>query len=124
MTSKERGAWGEQAALQFYKSRGYQILAQNYFARFGELDLVVMRGDALRFVEVKARSDFHFGRPEEYVNRTKRRRLRLAARDYLARHEGLRRWTYFLFDIVEVDLKHQKIHWIPNAFSMQEEGRL
>ena len=75
------GAAGEQAVADWYKAHGYQVLAQNWRCRQGELDLVVASGRTFVFCEVKSRSSEAFGAPVEAVTRDKQLRLRrLAAR--------------------------------------------
>jgi putative endonuclease len=85
MTDARRafGQAGEDRAAQWYADRGYTVLARNWRCREGELDLVVQRGRALVFVEVKARRTDRFGIPAEAVTPVKQRRLRALARRYL-----------------------------------------
>jgi putative endonuclease len=86
MTAARRalGAAGEDRAADWYRRRGYTVLARNWRCREGELDLVVRRGRVLVFVEVKTRRSDRFGVPAEAVTPTKQRRLRTLARRYLA----------------------------------------
>ena len=75
------GAQGEAIAANWYRSRGYEILARNWRRREGEIDLVLRNGSAYVFVEVKTRTSDNFGVPAEAVGRDKQVRLRhLAAR--------------------------------------------
>jgi len=50
-----KGTGAEALARQVLAQQGYTILNQRYRTPAGEIDLVVRRGDALGFVEVKAR---------------------------------------------------------------------
>ena len=50
-----RGHRAEWIALLFLVAKGYRPLARRYAASGGEIDLIVMRGDTIAFVEVKAR---------------------------------------------------------------------
>lgn len=83
------GRWGEALAQRFLTGRGDAVLARNWRpprpAR-GELDLVLQRGDAIVFVEVRARHGPAFGAPEESVTTRKRARLIEAAQAYLDAH--------------------------------------
>ena len=54
-----RGADAEARVAQVLESAGWTVLARNWLAAGAELDLVVARGEALRFVEVKQRSMVH-----------------------------------------------------------------
>src|SRR4051794_13247196 len=49
------GRYGEDAAAEYLRRRGYEILARNVRTSFGELDLVALDGETVVFVEVKAR---------------------------------------------------------------------
>jgi putative endonuclease len=77
---------GERRALWHYRLRGYRILGTNVRAGRHELDLVVRRGRDLTFVEVKERAGSGFGGAAGAVDREKRRRVRDAARAWLARN--------------------------------------
>lgn len=49
------GRRGEDAAAEFLRRRGLEVLARNVRTAFGEIDLVAMDGDVVVFVEVKSR---------------------------------------------------------------------
>ncbi|MBE0713577.1 MAG: YraN family protein, partial [Candidatus Aminicenantes bacterium] len=52
----------------------------------GEIDIVARDGTTLVFVEVKARADESFGRPEESVTPGKQRQIRKIAQGYLVQN--------------------------------------
>jgi len=60
----------------WYRQRGYQVVARNWRCREGELDLVLRKARTIVFCEVKTRTSSAFGAPVEAVTRTKQRRLR------------------------------------------------
>jgi putative endonuclease len=66
--------------------RGYRVLARNVWTGGYELDLVLRRGDALVFCEVKSKRALGHGHPAEMVTAEKQRRLRHAAEAWLAVH--------------------------------------
>ncbi len=76
----------EQRALRHYRLRFYRILGTNVWIGGYEIDLVVRRGRAIVFVEVKSKSGDRFGDPFEMVTEEKQRRLRRAAEAWLAAH--------------------------------------
>lgn len=94
------GAEGEARAAAWYQAHGYRVLARNWRCREGELDLVVARGRALVFVEVKTRRTDRFGTPAEAVTPAKQQRLRGLALRWIdatgARPSSLR------FDVVAI----------------------
>jgi putative endonuclease len=76
----------ESRTRRHYRLRGYRILGANVWIAGYELDLVVRRGRALAFVEVKSKTGTGFGTPEEMVTPEKQRRIRQAAQAWLARN--------------------------------------
>jgi putative endonuclease len=65
------------------------VLATNCWAGGYELDLVVRRGRALVFVEVKSKAGDRFGDPLEMVTQLKVERVHRAAGAWLAAHRRL-----------------------------------
>ncbi len=59
------GQASESAVEAFYQQRGALVIAKNYFnrkgKRFGEIDLIALKGRSIYFIEVKARSSEMFG---------------------------------------------------------------
>lgn len=93
------GRWGEAAAAEHLRKKGWTLVAAGWTCRFGEIDLIVENGRYLAFVEVKLRRDAHFAQAREFVDGRKQQRLRTSAELYLAQ------WPTALqprFDVVEV----------------------
>ncbi len=91
-TTKKRalGDVGEGVACKYYEKQGYVVVERNYLKPWGEIDIVIRRGDELRFVEVKTVSCEPKGsvtreplRPEENMHEHKVRRLHRAIQTYL-----------------------------------------
>jgi putative endonuclease len=61
---------------------GYRILARRYRVKGGEIDIVARRGDAIAFIEVKARPTLDEAMTA--IDAVKRRRISRAARFWLA----------------------------------------
>jgi putative endonuclease len=95
------GVLGERRARWFYRLRGYRIVAHNLVLRGGELDLVVRRGRALVFVEVKTRQSLAAGEGFESVDRAKQLRLANLAQQYLSLHP-VPRDTEVRFDVISI----------------------
>jgi len=79
-----RGHRAEWIALAFLVMKGYRPLARRYAASGGEIDLIVMRGDTIAFVEVKARGVMEDALSA--ITARKRQRFSRAARAWLSRH--------------------------------------
>ena len=99
------GRFGEQLAGEHLAAAGMRVLDRNWRCRDGEIDLVVLDGTVLAFVEVKTRSSTAFGDPAEAVTPVKAARLRrLAIRWLAAQRAGTERlpWTEIRFDVVSI----------------------
>jgi len=105
-----RGAAAEALAANYLAARGLTIVQRNYRCRGGEIDLIARDREVLVFVEVRLRRNRAFGTAAESITAAKRRRLRLAARHYLAR---LGREPPCRFDAVLLDaLETENIEWL------------
>jgi putative endonuclease len=107
------GYRAERRAVWWYRLRGWKILGENVWAGGNELDLVVRRGRALRFVEVKEKRSARFGDPLEMLTPEKQRRLRRAAEAYLATRPELGRLAVG-FDVIAV--REGRLERVPQAF--------
>jgi putative endonuclease len=76
------GQAGEAAALAWVRDRGWTVLARDWRARNGQIDLVAEDGGTLVVLEVKARRGTGFGLPEEAVDARKQQRLRVLMETY------------------------------------------
>ena len=102
LQTKKLGARGEQIAINYLQNRGYRILERNYRNRLGEIDIIARQGRDLVFIEVKTRSDNHFGSPFDSVTAAKQRQLSKVALEYLSKHNWLDHPARF--DVVSVRL--------------------
>jgi putative endonuclease len=78
----------EDRALAHLERAGLKRVARNFRTRFGEIDLIMLDGDVLVFVEVRYRRSRGFGSAADSVTASKQARLVRAARGYLAAHPG------------------------------------
>ena len=112
MKRYEAGLQGEQDAENALIRQGMTVLARRYRAEDGEIDLVMLDGDTIVFVEVKARPQSRAGQGMLAVTPSKQRRICHAAMRYLMENDGLN--APARFDVVEITrdgLRHVK-----NAF--------
>jgi len=94
------GIAGEEMALSYLLEQGCRLLEKNYRCRFGEIDLIVEDGNTVVFVEVKTRSSYLFGLPQEAVGRSKRVKIRRLAQNFLL-SRGLEEKS-IRFDVIAV----------------------
>ena len=119
---RARGAAVEVAARLYLKRAGLRELAANANYRGGELDLVMLEGnahggDTVVFVEVRYRSHPGFGGGAMSIDRGKRRRLVHAAQLFLAAH-CQHADAPCRFDVIDAsgDPAAPHIDWLRDAF--------
>ncbi len=82
--AEARGHVAEAKALGLLMLKGYRPVARRFSASGGEIDLIVVRGDTVAFVEVKARAELDAAYLA--IGPRKRRRFSRAARAWLSRN--------------------------------------
>ncbi len=109
------GQRSERQAERFLVRQGLRTVARNWHCRHGELDLVMVDGDTLVFVEVRMRSPRGFGGGIESVHERKQQRLANAASMFLSGHPE---WQDrpCRFDVLGIDGPAGAEHWLRDAF--------
>lgn len=102
----ETGIKGEQIAVNFLIKKGYNILFTNWRHGKKEVDIIASTHDILVFVEVKTRSNFDFGYPEEAVTVKKQQFLQTAAEAFLEINNN---YSNIRFDIISILLHHGSV---------------
>lgn len=112
---QQRGAAAEALAAEHLEAQGLRTIARNHRCKGGEIDLVCRDREALVFVEVRLRRNTMFGGAGESITASKRARLVIAARHWLATHpaDAARPCR---FDCVLFDGDDRRPRWIRDAF--------
>ena len=119
MNTKLIGAYGEQLAARYLRTQRYKILAANYRAGTGEIDIIAEKRKVICFIEVKTRKEGGMFAPADAVDFHKQNNIKSAASAYMNRFKLK---NEVRFDIIEVFLSEEnpynviKINHIPNAF--------
>ena len=116
MSNQHLGRIGEQSVRRYLEEKGWHFVAQNVRVGRDELDLIMMDGNTLVFVEVKLRKSGVSG--AEAVDMAKRRRISRAAVVYMAKTGGLDRSARFDVAEVSFDGVNMDIHHIADAFPL------
>jgi len=103
MYKKSIGNAGEAFALEYLKSKGYEILATDYRLKFGQVDIIARDEWGIHFVEVKTRSGTKFGRPSEAVDAAKLKHIRNVASFYIRANKVD---EPVLIDVIEIVVNH------------------
>ncbi|MPN49257.1 hypothetical protein SDC9_196872 [bioreactor metagenome] len=111
------GNMGEQAAAAFLQNTGYNILAQKFRSKMGEIDIIAEHRGVIVFVEVKTRRSILFGFPAEAVTYPKQQKIIKTALYYLNLIKKPN--SSCRFDVLEIYLLQDdkiKYNHIINAF--------
>lgn len=99
-TTRQIGDEAEDIAAAYLESKDFLILDRNYFFEKAEIDIVAFDRTQIIFVEVKARSNIYFGRPEEYVTPSKEKNIKKAAEAWI--YERKMDTALVRFDIIAI----------------------
>lgn len=113
----ELGKIGESIALETAKRRGYQMVATNVRTPYGEIDLVLKTAHQLIFAEVKTRTSFSFGYPEQAINALKLSHMIQSAQFYMLQNNLRDEYRIDVISILYDSNKHQvaNLEWIENV---------
>lgn len=117
-STQSAGREGEAEAFEHLRLHGLKLLSKNWRCKGGELDLVMLDGDTVVFVEVRARRHTAWGGAVESVDGRKQQKLILAASSFLQQEP---RWAKHpcRFDVVAINTgsaQASRLNWIRNAF--------
>ncbi len=103
----------EKIALSYLKQNGLKLIQQNYWCRFGEIDLIMQSNNSIVFVEVRFRKNINYGHPLETINLKKQIKIKKTASYYLQQKQLNN--SFCRFDAVSID-NQNGINWVKNAF--------
>ena len=112
------GGQAEQIALDYLLARDLKLVAKNFHCRVGEIDLIMLDGTCLVFIEVRYRRPNRFASAALSVDSRKQKKLIRAAAFFLCRHSHLANHVA-RFDIVALDGPSElrsTIQWLQDAF--------
>lgn len=116
---KTIGQEGEDLAVEYLVSKGFEIITRNYRYGHGEIDIIVndKSNNHLVFVEVKTRKNLEFGEPENAITKSKIKQLKKIAEAYL--YEKEIKEVECRFDVIAIIWNREtkpKITHFKNAF--------
>jgi putative endonuclease len=99
-----QGSNAESACCAYLQANNLKLLKRNYRTRCGEIDLIMLDGSTLVFVEVRFRKNDHYGSGLASVTAAKQDKLRKTAEHYLQTHT---RYKNARFDVVSMSKNNQ-----------------
>ncbi len=109
---RKTGNLGEELACRYIRSKGYEVIEQNYLKKFGEIDIIAKKEGIIHFIEVKSVSRENLDnvspetetyKPEDNVHPWKLQRLARTIQVYLS-ERGVSPETNWQFDVITVQI--------------------
>ncbi|AGB40610.1 TIGR00252 family protein [Halobacteroides halobius DSM 5150] len=115
MNKRTLGSKGEIIAKEFLQKQGYKIKEENFWSRYGEIDIIAEDDDYLVFVEVKFSHQTSYVRPQEQITYYKQQHLKRVANYYLVTQQIEKDCRFDVVAILQNE-EQQEIELIRNAF--------
>lgn len=120
MYFKQRiGKIGEDLACKYIENNNYKIIRRNFYCRQGEIDIIAKDEftKELVFIEVKTRTNLHYGTPAEAVDNKKKKHLYKAGEYYIYKNK-LKEFSIRI-DVIEIYIKNNsyRINHIKQAIT-------
>ncbi|MGD2119559.1 MAG: YraN family protein [Chromatiales bacterium] len=116
--SRHKGNQFEELALDYLQRQGLQLVARNYHATRGEIDLIMQDKKTLSFIEVRYRKADDYGSAAESVDYRKQQHLIVSAQTFLQQNRQYDDWPC-RFDVLAISgTGGANIDWIKNAFEL------
>ena len=108
MNTRVVGGIYEEQCVSYLKKHDFQIVAQNYRCKIGEIDIIAVKNNILRFIEVKYRKNESFGFPIEAVNKRKQNKMMKAASWFLSENKQYENMqcSFDIISITEHDIEY------------------
>ena len=116
MNSRLLGAFGEQEAAKYLRSKGYKIMTANFKTYVGEIDIIAETKDNICFVEVKTRTEGAMLPPSSAVNSHKEKNMEGSALIYINRYKVKKQPRYDIIEIIVSENKVLSLNHIEGAF--------
>jgi putative endonuclease len=114
-TRQKFGRWGEEHAIRYLEARGCRVMATNWRCTAGEVDVVVLDGECLAFVEVRTRRGGAYGSPEASITPAKLARMAAVAESYVYEQGWQGDWR---LDVVAIQVRRGQetaVEWYRNV---------
>ncbi len=105
------GQWGEKQAVRYLEAHDCRVEALNWRCQAGEVDVVVLDGACLAFVEVRTRRGETYGRAEDSITPRKLARMAAVAETYVYEHGWQGDWRLDVLAIQAGSGEPAAIEW-------------
>ena len=105
------GGKGEDAACEYLKSSGHEIVVRNFKTKFCEIDIVSLCNGVLYFTEVKTRKNADFGSGLDVVDTKKLDKMKFASEVFLKARSEYKKYDLMLA-VASVDGDYRVLDWV------------
>ncbi|HLX53040.1 MAG TPA: YraN family protein [Aquella sp.] len=112
-SNRKTGNNAELFACNYLQQQGLKFVVQNFYSRFGEIDLIMFDGDTCVFVEVKQRKQ-GIDNAIESITPAKQKKLILTAQYYLLK---TKKNVNCRFDVIAMD-GDNNVQWLKNIICL------
>lgn len=116
MNTFRKGREGEELAAAFLKKHGIEILKRNFTCPAGEVDIIGVKGEILKFIEVKRWDSLPLSEMEYAVNKRKQCRIINSSRFFLNSNRRLGDFS-IQYDVIWISHKGNEITYFEGAFT-------
>ncbi len=109
------GKKGEEIAKNYLLSKKFSIIKQNYYSRFGEIDIICEDKNYIIFVEVKSKFYLSYSNLSERVNYIKQQKFLKTVEIYLSENVPKKQPRIDVIEVIIFKYRY-KIDHIENAF--------
>ena len=113
LNTRNIGGIGEERAIRYLKNNEFKIVKQNYRCKVGEIDIIALKDNILRFIEVKYRKDESYGCPYEAVTGKKQNKIFKVSSWFLNENRQFEN-IQCSFDVISIT--DHRIEYIFNCF--------
>ncbi|MCC2625700.1 MAG: YraN family protein [Burkholderiales bacterium] len=110
---RKAGNVAEMFACKYLEQQGLKLVLQNFYSRFGEIDLIMTDNNTCVFVEVKQRK-LGFDSAIESITPAKQKKLILTAQYYLLKTS---KNINCRFDVIAMDAANN-VKWLKNVICL------
>ncbi|MCQ2247588.1 MAG: YraN family protein [Treponema sp.] len=116
LSTRQKGDIGEDKAVAFLLSNGYEILDRNFRIPSGEIDIIALIGEYIVFVEVKSLPHGNLELLSHELNIRKQRKIIKTSKYYLQKYRQYSN-RYIRYDVLAIDVPGlDPVYHIVNAF--------
>ncbi|GAU78784.1 YraN family protein [Fusibacter sp. 3D3] len=115
MNKRLVGNKGEAIAIKWLLEHQFEMITQNYYTPYGEIDIIAKKEAVFYFVEVKYRRNLNYGSAREALTRQKISHLKKSVLHYITSQSVYLDYKVSFIGIYDMNGRLD-IEWLENIF--------